>query len=399
MHLKNKRLIILALFLLTFFSASHMTVASPVLAQMGKDLNVTNASTLSLILTLPALCMIPMNLLSGVLGQRMSKKILVYIGGVIFMVGALGPIFLYSFTAILVFRAIMGLGCGIIFPHPISMIADYFEDERRPTVMGIVNAGGGVLAMIVAIVAGVLGTTSWRNAFWSYTFGAIAILAVTFFVPTLKTAVPAAAGPRKIGSLAPSTYIYMTALFVFFATIQIVFNLISSFVFAEKMGNASSAGTAVSIMTLGSFLTSISFGVLFGILKKWSGFVSVAVAAIGYILLAMSPSLPIVIGAMLVIGLGMGAFIPIVMTWSAMDSPNAVSLATSITLIGMLLGMFGSTFVLQLFKAIGGGSTRNSFLYSGILLGFMAIVFLFAALRPSRRTPFPAMSEEALSVK
>jgi MFS family permease len=265
--------------------------------------------------------------------------------------------------------------------------------------MGIVNAGGGVLAMIVAIVAGVLGTTSWRNAFWSYTFGAIAILAVTFFVPTLKTAVPAAAGPRKIGSLAPSTYIYMTALFVFFATIQIVFNLISSFVFAEKMGNASSAGTAVSIMTLGSFLTSISFGVLFGILKKWSGFVSVAVAAIGYILLAMSPSLPIVIGAMLVIGLGMGAFIPIVMTWSAMDSPNAVSLATSITLIGMLLGMFGSTFVLQLFKAIGGGSTRNSFLYSGILLGFMAIVFLFAALRPSRRTPFPAMSEEALSVK
>ncbi len=349
-------------------------------------------------LTLPILLMIPMTLLSGALAARISKKMLAYIGGGLFLIGAFGPLFSHKFMGMLVCRAILGLGCGLIFPLPLAMMNDYFERRSRNNVMNIVSSGGSTLAVIAAILAGILGKVMWQHAFGVYAFGIVPLLFLFLFVPEVKKAEPGseAAGKKKSGAPAFSTYLYTLTLLLFFATIQIVTNLMSSLVINERLGGASTTGNALAVRTLGSFFTTLFFGPLFGCLKKWSAVASLAVSAAGSVMLYMSPGVATIMVSMIIIGLGMGFIGPVLITWAVMESPHSASLCYSITQAGLLLGMVASTLLLQLFAMLGGSAARATFLYSGVMLGAMAVVFLGAAMRPSQQKKVAAMQEEEL---
>jgi MFS family permease len=383
--MKNKKLIVAALFLLAFYVAGQ-GILVPVLALIGKSLQVTNKSTLSLILTLPALFMIPMMLLSGALAARVSKKTLAYVAGLFFLIGGLGPIFTDSFTFMLVWRAILGVGCGIFFPLPYAMIPDYFEGPARHTMMGVLSAASSIWAAGCAVAAGIVGKVTWQHALYLYAFGIVPVLFVFFFLPNVKPerGLAAADEKKKSGAPAASTYAYAFALLLFFATIAIVANLISSFVVGEGMGSPTTAGDAVGVKTMASFGAALCFGPLFGFFKKWSPFVGVAIAAAGFVLLSISSGLPMLMISMIMIGSGMGFMSPVLMTWAVTSSPNAVSLALAITQVGIMLGMFASSLLQQLFAMIGGSHPRTAFLYSGVMLGGMAVVFLTVAIRPSK---------------
>lgn len=382
--MKDKKLIIAALCLLAFFVAGQ-GIPVPVLALIGKHLKVTNRSTLSLILTLPALFMIPMMLLSGALAARISKKTLAYVGGLFFLVGGLGPLFTDSFLGMLVWRAILGVGCGIFFPLPYAMIPDYFEGRARHTMMGVLSAASSIWAAGCAVAAGMIGKVTWQHAFYLYAFGIVPVLYAFLFLPNVKPGPAAAGETKKSGAPAGTTYAYGFALLLFFATIAIVANLISSFVVGEGMGSASTAGNAVGLKTLGSFAAALCFGPLFGFMKKWSPSVGLAVSAAGYLLLSVSAGLPTLMISMIMIGTGMGFISPVLMTWATRDSPHAISLALAITQVGIMLGMFVSSLLQQLFAMLGGSNPRTAFLYSGVMLGGMAVVFLAPAIRHSKK--------------
>lgn len=394
--MKDKKVIVVAFILLGFY-VSAQGVPGPILAVIAKNLQVTNKSTLSLMLTLPSLFMIPTMLLTGAFAGRVSKKVLIYVGSVVYLIGAFGPVFTDNLTWILTCRAILGLGCGVLFPLPYAMIPDYFEGSSRHTMMGVMTAASSAWAATCAVLSGFLGRVTWRHAFYIYFFGLIPLLFVFFFLPAIRRAQPAPLnrGEKESGAPAPITYLYAFVMLVFFANIQIVGNLIAFFVDSEGLGTSSTVGGANAVKTAASFVAGLCFAPLFTFFKKWSAFAGVAVPAVGYLLMAVAPNLAVLIIAGVLIGAGMGFITPLMMTWSAKSSPHAASLALAIAQIGMMLGLFTSSLLLKLFAMLGSNAPKTSFLYSSVMLGAMAVVFLVVAMRGSREK-VPILQEKEL---
>lgn len=395
--MKDKKVIVVAFILLGFY-VSAQGIPGPLLAVIAKNLRVTSKSTLSLMLTLPSLFMIPTMLLTGAFAARMSKKTLIYVASVVYLIGAFGPIFTNNIGWILTCRAILGLGCGILFPLPYAMIPEYFEGPSRHTMMGIMTAASSIWAATCAVLSGILGSVTWQHAFYIYSFGFVPLLFVFFFLPAIRKAEPASVATgekKKSGAPAPITYFYGLVMLVFFANIQIVGNLIAFFVDSEGLGTARTVGGTNAVKTAASFAAGLCFGPLFGFFKKWGAFAGVAAPAVGYLLMSIAPSLPILIIAGVFIGAGMGFITPLIMTWSTKNSPNAVSLSLAITQIGMMLGLFTSSLFLKLFAMLGSSAPRTTFLYSGVMLSTMAVVFLVVAMTRSEEK-VPVLREEEL---
>lgn len=394
--MKDKKLVVATLALVGFY-VSAQGIPGPLLAVIARDLHVTSRALLSLMLTLPYLFMVPMMLLTGAFAARVSKKMLICVASVIYLTGALGPMFTHKFVWILACRAILGLGCGILFPLPYAMIPDYFQGPSRHTMMGIMTAASSIWAAACGVLSGFLGRVTWRHAFYIYTFGFIPLLLVAFFLPAVRKSEPVspAAGQKKSGAPAPITYIYALVMVLFFGTIQVVGNLIAFFVESEGLGGPRIVGITGAVGAGTSFAAGLCFGPLFGCFRKWSAFAGIAVPAVGYLLLSIAPSLPTLIFSRVLIGAGMGFITPLIMTWSAKSSPNAASLSLAIAQIGMMLGLFTSSLFLKLFAMLGGGAPRTTFLYSGVALGAMAVGFLVVAMRGSEEN-VPVLQEEEL---
>ena len=115
-----------------------------------------------MILTLPSLFVIVFSSISGRLSTVMSKKILILIGLVLFIVGGMAPAVMLSgsLSFILIMRAVLGIGLGICMPFTTGLIADFFERDEQSNLLGfqssVVNIGG----IVTSIIAGVLAALS-----------------------------------------------------------------------------------------------------------------------------------------------------------------------------------------------------------------------------------------------
>ena len=100
-------------------------------------------SAVSLSITLPYLISIPFTLLAGRLTERFPLKGLLMTGAAIICVTGLLPCIITNFTAILIVRACMGIGLGLLFTLTPSMAPEYYPEGqlRRPDYRNAVRLG------------------------------------------------------------------------------------------------------------------------------------------------------------------------------------------------------------------------------------------------------------------
>jgi len=379
------------MFFMQFILSANGAIPGPLLAVIGESLKVTSTTLLGLIITLPTLTLIPTNLLSGALGSKMSKKVLFYIGAVLFLIGGIGPIFCSSITTFLVFRAILGLGVGFVFPLGFAMLPDYFEGPARQTASGIFNAGGLLLAIPVALIAGVIGGSSWQTAFWMYAFTIVPFLLVMFMIPEIKTRAKAVETGDAAAAARPphiSTYFTAVAAFVFYIGISVITVNLSLFL-ATLMSSEQAAGIAglgTALFSIGGVVGSLLFGILVRKLGRWIGLVFFTLAALGYFLLFLNPSPTMVLVCMLTSGISVGLTGPTMIMGAMGKSPWSASLSSAIILTGINLGQFVSPYVVGLTSAASGGSWPVIFLVAGLLIALVAVYSLVDALKTRTAT-------------
>lgn len=387
--MKGKVHILVAMFFMQFILSSNGAIPSPLLSVIGESLNVTSTTLLGLIITLPTLTLIPTNLLSGALGAKMSKKTLFFIGSVIFLIGGLGPIFTTNITVFLVFRAILGIGVGFVFPLGFAMLPDYFEGSAQQTASGIFNAGGLLLAIPVALIAGIIGSSAWQNAFWMYAFTIVPILMVMFMIPKVeRAAVTAEAQIEKAPPPHKSTFITAIVVLFFYigvsvATVNISLFLASTGIPTEQVTGLSGLGTA--LFSVGGVIASLMFGPLVKRLGKWMGPIFFTVGALGFILVFLSPTSTMALVCMLCSGISVGLTGPTMIMGAMGKSPWSAPLTSAIILTGINLGQFLSPYAVNLFSSIGGGSWSVIFLCAGIVIAIVAVYQLISVLRPEKQ--------------
>lgn len=123
-------------------------------------------------------------LLSGILGDRYGRRVMLTINLLLFTLGsalcALAP----SFSVLCMARAIVGFGVGGEISTAVTMLAEFCSPKFRGTAAGLVNVGAGGFGNFLAPAFGLVVFTLFAgDDAWRWLFGVLAIPAflVVFF--------------------------------------------------------------------------------------------------------------------------------------------------------------------------------------------------------------------------
>lgn len=161
---RKRNQILLLLFIGVLMGALDIAIVGPALPAIQRAFNIGERS-LAWIFTVYVLFNLVgtplMAKLSDIFGRR-----LVYAADVgLFALGSLIVASATSFPAVIVGRAIQGLGAGGVFPVASAVIGDTFPPEKRGSALGLIGAVFGIAFLIGPILGGVLLMAGWRWLF------------------------------------------------------------------------------------------------------------------------------------------------------------------------------------------------------------------------------------------
>jgi EmrB/QacA subfamily drug resistance transporter len=163
--------------------ALMQTFLIPALPRLQEDLH-TSGTWVTWTVTVYLLTGSVATPLIGRLGDQHGKVRLMLISLAVFLAGSLGAIVAWNVGALIVFRAVQGVG-GAVFPLSFAIIRDEFPPERQSMAMGLVSAVLGVGGGVGIVASGlIVDHLSWR---WLFVVAAAvvatALVLVWRFVP------------------------------------------------------------------------------------------------------------------------------------------------------------------------------------------------------------------------
>ena len=356
---------------------------SPVLADINLHFAEANPQLVRMVITLPALMIVPFSFLTGFLAKNYSKKYLALIGLAGYLIGGLGGGLADSIIIILLFRALLGASVGILSPLANSLIADYFFDAERTKMMGYSAAANNLGGGLATVTAGLLATYHWRYAFSIYGIAFISLLLVLFFLPRQSERNEALAEEYEM-ALATKTKkgLLKWALFTFLMII-IFFSIpthLDFFIFAEELGTSATTGWLMGLLTAISFITGIYFQRLAALLRDKTAFVAFLLFFLGFSILSFSSNLIFIGAAIFLTGLSMGILIPLIMDSVTKEvQAKDTIFALAIINFSLYLGQFISPLIPGLIEVMADvSSIRFPFYVSALITLFSVIAMLFS---------------------
>ncbi len=365
-----------AILSVSFLLMLRLTI-SPALAEIGKAFPNVSQGVLMNMVALPSLVAIPFGFLSGVLSNFFKKKNILLVGLGLFLIGGIGPMFMTSFTPILIMRAVLGAGTGLFLPFAAGLIADFYTGDERNHMLGLQSTAVAVGNVITSILAGVLATINWRAAFLIYAFGIVTLILTVIRIPEPERVEEdnsentVNAGMMKV---CLAIMVYAAIYFTFFGYL--------AFVVDEKgLGDASASGFATMLMTVASIFMGVIFGKLVLKLGKKVLPLSLLANTIGFLLLSVANVFVVIIAGAIMIGIGFGLLMP----YGTMKVTDAAPLKATTFANGLFMTFVNiGTAVSPLLTVMIGRAFSNEsgqFMYmlSAIVLGGATLVTLVTA--------------------
>lgn len=356
---------------------------SPVLADINMHFTEAGPQLVRMVITLPALMIVPFSFLTGVLAKKHSKKHLALFGLIGYLVGGLGGGLSDSLTIILLFRALLGASVGILSPLANSLIADYFFDAERTKMMGYSAAANNLGGGLATVTAGLLATYHWRYAFSIYGIAFVSLLLVLLYLPKQSYQdEKLLIDYEKAFDKKANKGLLKWALFTFLMII-IFFSIpthLDFFIFAEELGTSATTGWLMGLLTAVSFATGIIFQRLATALKDKTSLTAFLLLFLGFTILSFSSSLAFISAAIFLTGLAMGILIPLIMDSVTKEvQAKDTIFALAVINFSLYLGQFISPLIPGLIEIIAGTSSiRFPFYVSALITLFSIIAMLFS---------------------
>lgn len=177
---KRRNAVLFAVLLGLFLSALDQNIVGTALPRIVTDLQgnglytwVVTAYLLTSTITVP---------LYGKLSDVYGRKILLFVGITIFLVGSLLSGLSQNMTELILFRGLQGLGAGALFPIALAVIGDLFTPRERGRYQGLFGAVFGLSFILGPFIGGYLtDNISWHWVFYvnmPVGFAALAVIAV-----------------------------------------------------------------------------------------------------------------------------------------------------------------------------------------------------------------------------
>ncbi|ADD67842.1 major facilitator superfamily MFS_1 [Denitrovibrio acetiphilus DSM 12809] len=369
------KIAILSLSLLTIMSGAAV---APAIADIVAAFPDSPAILGKLVLSTPALAIIPVSLITGFLSNKISRKTLIYTGLILYTFGGAGGGFADSITVLLAMRFILGAGVGILMPISMGIIADIYSGDEKIQTMGFAGAANNLGGVTATILSGFLAAYHWRASFGVYLLGIIVLILVALYIPDNKPK-SKDSGSDKIKIKNSAGYlmwgIAIFLLMVVFYTIPIN---ISLYISQKGLGGSEISGIAISVMNGTAFITGLVFGKINKLLKRWLPIVLLTVFSISFYLLASYPMLPVVTIALMAGGFSMGAFVPFIMNGvTSLKNETNSAAGTSVVSSFLYAGQFASPLITDRAALLTtGNGISNIFLLVSISMAGLAVILI-----------------------
>lgn len=374
--MKNRTLLKIAVLSTSFFTLAPNAV-SVAMADIARAFPHADAGTIALILTLPSLTVIPFSMLSGFLAGFMKKRLLAISGMLLMLLGGMGPLAVNDLGYILVLRAVLGIGLGIVTPLTMSLITGFFESDERNTLIGFQSVTLNLGLILLSFFAGLLTLHGWQSVFWVYASVIPILLLILFKLPEPE---------RLDGSREKKNSLNKTVALICFLTflqgifVYPLFTQLALLVVNQGMGNAASVGMVMTASTIAALVIGLVFGRLLDGFKNYTSVLGLGVQGMGFLLLSLSKNLAMVyLGAVLV-----GAGNSIIMTFIVVVTATVVHKSATAFAIGLAqatlyLGQFLSPVLLTYLTGALGNSSEH-FVYRICTVAYLAGTVIFLSV-------------------
>ena len=359
-----------------FLVSMGFTVVTPAMAVLGEHYAGKDVTWIS---TLPTLFTVLGTALAGsIMGKKVKYRTLAIMSGLLYLIGGCAPALFDNYAGMLVCRAILGFGLGLMAPLGNALIVGNYKGQKQASLLGygtlFMNGGGIILQML----GGALADMNWQLVFWGHAFGLIGLL-MAFFLPEPDASAPdpEAAHAGKKEKMGKAVWV-IAILFVIFNVLNypVMLNISGLFV-ARNAGTAAAAATALSMYTVAGCVAGLVFGTIFKFAKRWCLALGYILCGLGALCVYAGQTAVIMTMGLILIGFGFSTIMPAFFAWVGVVTPaSTVAGAISICMAFTNLGAFISSFWLQLLNAIFGENVMSGLMIEIVVFLIIGVIFV-----------------------
>jgi MFS family permease len=337
-----------------FFIQMVIDTITPALNDIARAFPDIDPRAIQQLSPISAMFIVVFTIISGVLANRVNRKLLIYTGCAVELIAGGMQFFAVSYNMMLYGRILLGCGIGLLAPFAAgALVGEFFQDKEYHQMMGWGNASNNLGGLITTFFAGILCTINWHYTFLIHGIAILCIILTAWGMPELRIPVIKARQPGVSFwiKLKLHPYIWFAALggaFGMFCQLQFAVN-ISMVLAADGLGNAATAGYVLTISTLGSILGSMLYPKLRYVLKNYIPVCAIACQMANFLIAYNAHSVWLFFIGTTFGGFGMGIFVPHVFARaSGKVRPESVGFAFSVMTVGVNIGILSSVSILSM---------------------------------------------------
>ena len=379
-YLERASILALSLVLITSFSISSALPA------MFDYYQGYPKEQIELLVSLPSFGIMIMLVLNGVLERLLPERLQISLGLVILSIGGTAPFWYQDYNFVFAMRILFGLGVGMINAKAISIISERYHGKTRIQMLGLRGSAEVVGASILTLMVGQLLSFGWTATFLAYSAGFLVLILYLLFVPYGKekkeTKKKEVESVRLTGQMKGLIFLLAVEAAVVVCTNTAITIRIPSLMVERGLGDAQLSSLVLSIMQLIGILAGLSFSFFISLFKErlllWSGITF----GLGQIVIALSPSLGVMVVGSVVAGFAYSVALTTVFQLLSERIPaKLLNQATSFAVLGCSFGAFTTPFILG---AIG-FVTQNGMLVFTILGCWLIVTSIFVMYALQKR--------------
>ncbi|ARK29920.1 MDR family MFS transporter [Halalkalibacter krulwichiae] len=185
LNTKQKVVIMLAIVSAMFFAAVNQTIVGTALPRIVADLG--GVEYFNWVYTIFMLASSISGILVGKLSDIYGRKVFLLTGITIFLVGSFLCGWSNSIIQLIIFRALQGLGGGMIISTAHASVGDLFSPRERGKWQGFLASGFGLASVSGPTLGGfIVDSFNWNWVFWVFLpFGVISFVLIFWLLPQM----------------------------------------------------------------------------------------------------------------------------------------------------------------------------------------------------------------------
>ena len=379
-YLERASILALSLVLITSFSISS---ALPAMFDYYRGYP---KEQIELLVSLPSFGIMIMLVLNGVLERLLPERLQISLGLLILSIGGTAPFWYQEYNFVFAMRILFGLGVGMINAKAISIISERYHGKTRIQMLGLRGSAEVVGASILTLVVGQLLSLGWTVTFLAYSTGFLVLILYLLFVPYGKekkeTKNKETETTRLTGQMKGLIFLLAVEAAVVVCTNTAITIRIPSLMVERGLGDAQLSSLVLSIMQLIGILAGVSFSFFISLFKErlllWSGITF----GLGQIVIALSPSLGVMVVGSVVAGFSYSVALTTVFQLLSERIPaKLLNQATSFAVLGCSFGAFTTPFILGAIGLVA----QNGMLVFTILGCWLIVTSIFVMYALQKR--------------